>query len=82
MTITAIAYSVYMGADPARARAAGAYPQRNCQLYIAWVTAPPTAVRAPSITDCAPLIAEVKSEHKNGRCWRSLRVSRSALEQK
>ena len=35
------------------------------QLCIAWVTVPPVAVRAPSTTYCAPVIAEARSEHKN-----------------
>jgi hypothetical protein len=34
------------------------------QLCIAWVTAPPVAVRPPSTTYCAPVIAEAWSEHK------------------
>ena len=36
------------------------------QLCIAWVTAPPVAVRPPSMTYCAPVIAEARSEHRNG----------------
>ena len=34
------------------------------QLCIAWVTAPPVAVRPPSMTYCAPVIAEARSEHR------------------
>ena len=29
------------------------------------LTAPPVAVRAPSTTYCAPVIAEARSEHRN-----------------
>src|SRR6266404_3724761 len=35
------------------------------QLCIAWVTALPVAVRAPSTTYCAPVIADARSEQRN-----------------
>jgi len=35
------------------------------QLCSAWVTAPPVAVR-PLSTYCAPVLAEARSEHRNG----------------
>ena len=39
--------------------------RRPFQLCIAWVTAPPTAVRPPSTTYCAPVMAAARSEHRN-----------------
>ena len=37
-----------------------ALERKRPQFCIAWVTAPPVAVRAPSTTYCAPVIAEAK----------------------
>jgi hypothetical protein len=35
------------------------------QLCTTWVTEPPVAVRPPSMTYCAPVMAEARSEHRN-----------------
>ena len=51
--------------DPSRRRSEKARAATASQFWIAWVTAPPVAVRPPSTTYCAPVIAAARSEHKN-----------------
>ncbi len=54
-----VLWSLYQWSERATS---GARPD---QLCIAWVTAPPTAVRPPSTTYCAPVIEAARSEHRN-----------------